>query len=211
MLHQLLSQISSVATLLVSTWGYWGIFIGMIIESACIPLSSEAIMLFAGFMSAQGYLNLWGVVWAGILGNVVGSVLTFWIGIKGGRIFLQKYGKYFFFNEEHLKKADQWFSRYGEWTVFFSRNLPIIRTFISLPAGISQMNFTKFFIYTFVGVIPWNLALTYLGLKLGQNWHFVETYSRPISYIVLGLFALAVLYFLNNNSLKRKARKIVLK
>lgn len=207
MLHQLLQYVSSMATYLVTAWGYWGIFIGMIIESACIPLSSEAIMLFGGFMSAQGYLNLWGVVWAGILGNVVGSVLTFWIGSKGGRVFLQNYGKYVFFNEEHLEKADQWFSRYGEWAVFFSRNLPVVRTFISLPAGISRMNFNKFFIYTFIGVIPWNLALTFLGLKLGQNWAFVETYSRPLSYAMLGMIVLGVVYFIFKSLTKQKRKR----
>lgn len=205
MLHQILQQISSIALSLVNHYGYWGIFFGMILESACIPLSSEVMMLFGGFLVAQGHLNLWGVVWAGILGNIIGSVLTFWVGAKGGRTFLRKYGKYILLNEQHLAKADQWFSHHGESTVFFTRNLPIIRTFISLPAGISQMNFAKFFIFTALGCIPWNVFLTYLGLKLGQNWKFVEKFSRPISYSVLLLSVAGIIYFLSISRSRRKA------
>lgn len=195
MLHQLLEFLTSIATTLINTFGHWGVFIGMIIESACIPLPSEIIMLFGGFLAAQGTLNFWGVVWAGVLGNVVGSVLTYWAGAKGGRAFLQKYGKYVLFNSHHLEKAERWFSRYGEWAVFFGRNLPVVRTFISFPAGVARMDFPKFLIFSFIGCIPWNMALTYLGLKLGQNWQSVEPYIRPFSYVVLIALILCVARF----------------
>jgi membrane protein DedA with SNARE-associated domain len=151
MLHTLVEQLAQAAVSLIETLGYWGILIGMTIESACIPLPSEVIMLFGGFLAAAGTFNFWFVAAAGVLGNVAGSVLTYWIGANGGRSLLQKYGKYLLINPGHLDKADRWFSRYGEWTVFFARNLPVIRTFISLPAGLARMNFAKFFVYTFAG------------------------------------------------------------
>lgn len=204
MLHYLVEQLTNVAVTLIETLGYWGIFIGMVIESACIPLPSEAIMLFGGFMVAVGMFNFWIVVTAGVLGNLVGSVITYWIGAKGGRSLLIKYGRYVLINPEHLKKAEHWFSRYGDWTVFFARNLPVIRTFISLPAGIARMNFSKFFIYTLVGCIPWNLALTFIGFKLGENWYLIEPYLRPVSYAILFVIIAGVIWFFYNNLRNRK-------
>lgn len=203
MLHQLLQLLTSIATGLINTLGHWGVFIGMVLESACIPLPSEVIMLFGGFLAAQGILNFWGVVWAGVLGNVVGSVIAFWIGANKGRPFLQKYGKYVLFNNGHLDKADRWFSRYGEWAVFFGRILPVIRTFISLPAGIARMKFLKFLVFTLIGCIPWNIALTFLGLKLGQNWQSVEPYFRPISYAIIIAIICSIIWFFFKNVQKR--------
>lgn len=203
MLHELLQLLTSIATGLINTLGHWGVFIGMVLESACIPLPSEVIMLFGGFLAAQGILNFWGVVWAGVLGNVVGSVIAFWIGANKGRPFLQKYGKYVLFNNGHLDKADRWFSRYGEWAVFFGRILPVIRTFISLPAGIARMKFLKFLVFTLIGCIPWNIALTFLGLKLGQNWQSVEPYFRPISYAIIIAIICSIIWFFFKNVQKR--------
>lgn len=203
MLHQLAHLLTSIATGLISALGHWGVFIGMVLESACIPLPSEVIMLFGGFLAAQGMLNFWGVVWAGVLGNVVGSVIAFWVGSNGGRPFLQRYGKYILFNNAHLDKADRWFQRYGEWAVFFGRILPVIRTFISLPAGIARMRFPKFLAFTLIGCIPWNIALTYLGLRLGQNWPSVEPYFRPISYVVAAAIICAIVLFFFRNIRRR--------
>ncbi|WP_419763375.1 DedA family protein [Desulforamulus ruminis] len=202
MLQQLIHYFSDLAITLIETFHYWGIFIGMVIESACIPLPSEVIMLFGGFLVALGKFNYWYVVAAGVLGNIVGSVITYWIGASGGRAFVCQYGRYFFINVKHMEKADVWFNRYGGRAVFFGRNLPVIRTFISLPAGIARMNFGKFFILTFTGCIPWNMALTYLGLKLGKNWHIVEAYTRPISYSIVALILLAIGYFLYKSTRK---------
>jgi membrane protein DedA with SNARE-associated domain len=205
MLHALLEWLTSIATGLIETLGHWGVFIGMVIESACIPLPSEVIMLFGGFKAEEGVLTFWGVVWAGVFGNLVGSVLTFWIGANGGRQFIHRYGKYVLINEKHIHTADRWFEKYGEWAAFFGRNLPVIRTFISLPCGIARMNFWKFTIYTFVGCIPWNLALTWAGFKLGENWALVEPYIKPISYGILGLLILAVFWFFWKNLRARLA------
>lgn len=204
MLHYLVEQLTYIAVTLTETLGYWGIFIGMAIESACIPLPSEAIMLFSGFMVAVGLLNFWVVVAAGVLGNLAGSVLTYWFGASGGRALLLKYGRYVLINTGHLVKAERWFYRYGDWAVFLARNLPVIRTFISLPAGIARMNFVKFFIYTLVGCIPWNIALTYLGFKLGKNWHLIEPYLRPVSYLILAVLIAGGAWFIYKNLRNRK-------
>ncbi|MFX4260914.1 DedA family protein [Pelotomaculum propionicicum] len=204
MFHSLVEQLTHIALTLTETFGYWGIYIGMIIESSCIPLPSEAIMLFSGFMVAVGLFNFWIVVAAGVLGNLTGSVLTYWFGASGGRALLLKYGRYILINADHVEKAERWFYRYGDWTVFFTRNLPVIRTFISLPAGIARMNFAKFFIYTLVGCIPWNIALTYLGFKLGKNWHLIEPYFRPVSYTILAAIIAGAAWFFYKNYRNRK-------
>lgn len=199
MLHQLIEWLSGIATGMIEAMGHWGVFWGMLIESACIPLPSEVIMLFGGFQAQAGILSFWWVVWAGVFGNLVGSILTYWIGANGGRAFLKKYGRYFLINEKHMDTADRWFAKYGDWAAFFGRNLPVIRTFISLPAGIARMNFWKFTIYTFIGCIPWNWALTWAGFKLGENWANVEPYIKPFSYGILGVLILLVLWFVAKN------------
>lgn len=199
MFHIILDQLTYLAITLTETFGYWGIYVGMIIESSCIPLPSEAIMLFSGFMVASGMLNFWVVVAAGVLGNLTGSILTYWVGASGGRSLLLKYGRYILISAQHIEKADRWFYRYGDWTVFFTRNMPVIRTFISLPAGIARMNFAKFFIYTFIGCIPWNIALTFLGFKLGKNWHSIEPYFRPVSYAILAVLIAGAVWFFYKN------------
>jgi membrane protein DedA with SNARE-associated domain len=193
----MIAFISSIATYLIDQFGIIGIFVGMVLESACIPIPSEVIMLTGGFFAAKGTFSFWEVVSAGVIGNMVGSILIFWIGVKGARLLLEKYGKYIFLNHKHLEKAESWFSKYGEWAAFFGRNLPFIRTFISLPAGIARMNFTKFCLFTLLGCLPWNIALTYLGFSLGANWKIVESYVRPVSYVILVIILLFIIRFLN--------------
>lgn len=196
MLHQIIDSISALATYLIHQFGLFGIFIAMVIESACIPLPSEVIMLTGGFFASQGDFALWQVILAGVLGNQIGSMLIYIVGYKGARTLIDRYGKYVLINQHHVEQAEQWFSRYGEWTAFIARNIPFIRTFISLPAGISRMNFTKFSIYTFLGCIPWNLGIAYLGFKLGENWEQVEAYVRPVSYVVAAIIMLLVVRFI---------------
>jgi len=195
-MHQLLTWISETALQLVNTMGIWGIWLGMILESACIPIPSEVIMLSGGWLVAQGSITFMEVAVAGILGNLLGSVIAYYIGKAGGRRLLEKYGKYILMNEHHLEQSERWFKRYGESTVFFTRMLPFIRTFISLPAGIAGMKAWKFIVFTALGCIPWNLALIYLGYRLGDNWSIVEQYIRPISYTVCGIVLLLLLWWL---------------
>jgi membrane protein DedA with SNARE-associated domain len=180
----------------ISQMGYLGIILTMGIESACIPLPSEIIMPFSGYLVFAGRFSLVGVAVAGALGCLVGSVATYWVGIWGGRPFIQKYGKYVLISHKDLAKADRFFDKYGEWAIFFSRLLPVIRTFISLPAGIAKMNFFKFIVYTFVGSLPWCFMLAYVGKVLGQNWGGIRVYFRRADIFIVIVIALGILYFL---------------
>ena len=184
-MHIILSTISAFIINTISTIDYWGIIFLMSLESACIPLPSEVIMPFSGFLVWQGQFNLWLVGLSGAIGCVMGSVVAYLIGFYGGRPLVLRYGKYILLHEQDLSLAERWFARYGDVTIFFSRLLPIVRTFISLPAGIAKMNFSKFLIYTFLGSFPWCLGLTYIGLKLGENWVNIERYFRGLDWVVI--------------------------
>jgi len=162
----------------VTQVGYVGVLVLMTLESACIPIPSEIIMPFSGFLVASGKLTLWGVTLAGATGNLIGAVITYGIGFYGGRPFILKYGRYFFVKEKEVHHAEKFFAKYGDFSVFISRNLPVIRTFISLPAGVAEMTFWKFSFYSFVGSIPWCLALAYLGSLLGENWLLIKEYGH---------------------------------
>jgi len=187
-------------TEIVAVWGYWGIGVGMAIESANIPLPSEIILPFGGFMVSQGRAHFLGVVLAGSIGGTVGSVISYFIGSWGGRPLIIKYGRYFGLSEKKLALADEWFARYGEMTVFITRLLPVIRTFISFPAGISRMNLYRFIIYTFWGSFLWSIALTYVGLLLGENWYLVKTWFHRLDYLVVGTSLLVLLWWVIRSS-----------
>lgn len=159
----------------ISALGYGGVILLMGIESACIPLPSEIIMPFAGYLVSLGRLNLWGVGAAGAVGCVLGSLVAYWVGMYGGRPLIEKYGRYVLISRHDLDLADRWFGRYGEVIVFTSRLLPVIRTFIAFPAGVARMNLTRFIMYTFAGSLPWCLGLAYIGQKLGEQWNKDET------------------------------------
>lgn len=184
MITQIIEIIIHFVTGTISQVGYLGVFSLMILESACIPIPSEIIMPFSGFLVSTQKLNLYLVTLAGALGNLVGAVITYAIGYYGGRPFVLKYGKYFFIKEKEVHHAEKFFARYGDFSVFLSRNLPVIRTFISLPAGVAEMNFWRFSIYSFIGSIPWCFALTYLGYMLGSNWLVIRKYGDIIDIIV---------------------------
>jgi membrane protein DedA with SNARE-associated domain len=142
----------------------------MAIESACIPLPSEIIMPFSGYLVSKGEMNLWLVGLAGAVGCVLGSMVAYWVGMYGGRPLIEKYGRYILISHHDLDLADRWFAKYGEVIVFASRLLPAIRTFIAFPAGVARMNIPRFIIYTFAGSLPWCLGLAYVGQKLGEKW-----------------------------------------
>ena len=146
---------------IISSLGYFGIGGGMLIESACIPLPSEMILPLAGFMVADGKIDLWLANVAVAVGSLLGSTLAYVVGYYGGRPFILKYGKYFFISEEHFYKAENTFKKYGSAAVFFGRLLPVIRTFISLPAGNARMKFRKFITYSLIGMLHWNLILIF--------------------------------------------------
>lgn len=168
---------------LIQTIGWAGIVLAMAIESACVPLPSEITMPLAGWMLIQAkglsVLHTFWAGWWGAVGCTIGSVITYWVGAKGGRPFLEKYGKYFLVRTHEIEVADRWFSKYGEHTAFFSRLLPVVRTFISLPAGIARMNFIRFTVWSFVGSFIWCWALGLGGYVFGAHWERVRDLMRP--------------------------------
>jgi membrane protein DedA with SNARE-associated domain len=183
----------------ISAMGYTGVGVMMAIESACVPLPSEIIMPFSGFLVAKGNFTLWGVTLAGSIGSVVGSAIAYYAGLWGGRGFIEKYGKYILITKHDLDIADRFFNKYGGSAVFFSRMLPVVRTFISLPAGIAKMNFWKLSIYTFLGSVPWCFFLAYVGKKLGDQWDTLGVYFHKFDIIIVILFFIGVAWFIKRH------------
>jgi membrane protein DedA with SNARE-associated domain len=177
----------------------------MILESALIPIPSEIIMPFSGFLSSTGRLDPLLVTLFGSLGNLVGSILTYYLGIKAGRKFILKYGRYILFKKEHLESTENLFERYGDRISFAGRLLPGIRTYVSLPAGIGKTNFTKFVAYTFAGSLIWNSVLTYVGMSLGSNWKNIDKYSTYLDVAALLAVAVFVTWFVYKTKRKTKA------
>lgn len=179
--------------------GWGGVVFLMGLESAAIPFPSELIMPLAGWLLIQAKGNsAWMVALAGFygaLGNLVGSWVIYWISLKGGRPLLRKYGKYVLITQEEIDWAEKWFSRYGDWIVFLSRLLPIVRTFISIPAGIARMNLWKFSLLTFLGSFPWSLGLAYGGFLLGENWEDLRSAMRPFDIPILVVAVAAAGWF----------------
>ena len=172
--------IVNVAVDVVDAMGLPGVFMLMVLESACIPVPSEATMLFAGFNVSNGEYSLGAAVAVGTLGNLVGSWIAYWVGYAGRVDVLEKHGKKLHIKKSHLEWADRWFERHGDATVFFTRMLPIIRTFISLPAGVARMPFWRFSLLTVAGCLPWVLLLTFIGKQAGDNW---ESWKDNLHYV----------------------------
>ncbi len=197
----MLEQISSSIIHLIQSTGYLGIFILMTLESALIPIPSEITMPFAGFLAAKGDLSFMLVVLAGSIGNLIGSLIAYYIGyfLEENIILenIKKYGKFILVSEHDLQRAKNWFKKYGDSIVFFSRILPVVRTFISFPAGIFEMNIWKFSAYTLAGSIIWSLFLTYIGFYFQSRWNVLEQYFRKFDFIILGAIVILVVFYLN--------------
>ena len=199
MIAKIIEYLSGFIVATISTLGYSGVVLLMAIESACIPLPSEIIMPFSGYLVSTGQMNLWGVAVAGAIGCVLGSLIAYWVGMYGGRPLIEKYGRYILLSRHDLDLADRWFAKYGEIIVFVSRLLPAIRTFIAFPAGVARMNLTKFVIYTFAGSLPWCLALAYAGQKLGEQWNkddTLKTWFHRFDFVIGILAVLAVSWWI---------------
>jgi membrane protein DedA with SNARE-associated domain len=195
------------STNLIGSWGLPAVFLLMLLESACIPIPSEAIMLFAGFAVSKGDMSFASAVTIGVLGNLAGSWIAYWVGLYGGRPFIDRYGKYVLLRHDHLELAERWFAHYGAIAVFFSRVLPIVRTFISLPAGAARMRFWKFSLYTVAGSVPWVIMLGYVGVKVGDNWEKIQTRLHYLDYAVVLAAVLLVVWW----ALRRWRRPAVVK
>lgn len=192
----IIAFIGSLILQIIGRSGYGGVFFLMALESAAVPIPSEITMPFSGFLAGRGVLNFWIVVFVGTLGNVIGSLALYWIGEYGGRAFISRWGRFFFLKDSHILKAESWFENYGVASVFFGRLLPVIRTYISLPAGIAKMNFWKFNAYTVIGSFFWTLFLTYIGFYLGERWNILESYFRKFDVAILIIMAALIAWFL---------------
>lgn len=178
MLDQVISWLASWIVEIISAAGYVGVAILMAIESACVPLPSEAIMPFAGYLVSIGKFSLVGAATAGALGCNIGSTVAYYVAASGGRTAFERWGKYVLVSHADLERADRFFARYGSATVFFGRLLPVVRTFIAFPAGMARMPMLKFQVYTFIGSWPWCYALAYIGYVLGARWNSDPTFRK---------------------------------
>ncbi len=195
MVFTILTWLSSTIISIISSTGYLGVMILMTLESACVPVPSEIIMPFSGFLVWEGKFILWQVIVWGAIGNLIGSIIAYLVGFFGGRRLILRYGKYFLVSEHDLEMADNWFRKYGQGVVFFSRLLPVVRTFISLPAGIARMDFKKFCFYTLLGSLLWSFALAFVGFKAGENWDYLKTYFHRFDIIFVILIAGGIIWW----------------
>lgn len=212
MTEKILAVLVQFITHVIDMGGYAGIVALMGIESACIPLPSEIIMPFAGYLVYLGHLNLFWVATMGAIGCNAGSVVAYWIGAKGGRPLVERYGRWVLMSHHDLDRMTYFFQKYGSITVLVARLLPVVRTFIAFPAGIAKMPQWRFHIYTFVGSWPWCFALAYVGMKLGEKWHtdprFEEAFHRFHLGVEIALVAGAVWFVwahINRNSQRESA------
>jgi membrane protein DedA with SNARE-associated domain len=191
----------------LGAYGYQAIFVLMLLESACIPVPSELTMVFGGFLVSRGDLSFFWVGMLGAVANLLGSWLAYWLGLWGGRPLIERWGRYILLREHELDRAEAWFRDHGEAAVFVSRLLPVVRTFISLPAGVARMPFGKFTLYTFLGCLPWSFALTWAGVLLGDNWETFLKYGRPVSYAIAALSVLAIGWWVWRRLRSRRAAR----
>tara|TARA_Y100000310_G_scaffold330028_1_gene400936 strand:+ start:46 stop:660 length:615 start_codon:yes stop_codon:yes gene_type:complete len=204
MFGAILETLASFVIYSIESTGYFGITILMALESAGLPIPSEIIMPFSGFLAFQGGLSFFLVVWWGAVGNLVGSLAAYAVGYYGGRPFLKRYGRYFFFSPHDLEMAERLFQRHGSLVAFGSRLLPIVRTFISFPAGIAKMNIWRFSVYTFLGSVLWSWLLTYLGFRAGEHWDFLSPYFRRFDWMIVLLFGILLVWWVQRH-FKRKS------
>ena len=200
----MLAFLAPFVTDLVSNYGYLGIFVLMLLGSACIPIPSEIVMAFGGALASETFadqvlgdpsksLSLLGVIVVGVLGSLVGSLLAYWLGYAGGRPMVDRWGKYLMLRPHEVDRAQDWFERHGQAAVFWSRLIPLVRAFISLPAGVARMNLGAFTLYTTLGLLPWTIGLALAGRSLGDRWNDVERFIAPVSIATgIALVALAV-------------------
>ena len=185
MLEKIIAVVATWIMGVISSMGYGGIVLLMAIESACIPLPSEIIMPFAGFLVSKGEMTLFGIALAGAIGCVLGSIPAYYLGMYGGRPLAEKYGKYVLISRKDLDMADRWFATHGEIIIFIARLLPAVRTFIAFPAGVARMNMPKFIAYTFAGSFIWCGVLGYAGMKAGEHWEALGKYFHQFHYVII--------------------------
>ena len=195
MIQKIFALLAALVIGTISHLSYGGIVLLMAIESACIPLPSEIVMPFSGYLVYTGAMTLWGVALAGAVGCVLGSLVAYFIGAWGGRPLAERYGKYVLISHHDLDLADRWFRRHGDITIFIGRLLPVIRTFIAFPAGVSRMPLIRFNLYTFVGSFIWSFGLAWIGMKLGQSWNTLGVYFHRFDAIIGAVLIAAAIWY----------------
>ncbi len=184
--------------IVINKFGYFGMFLGMVLEAVIIIIPSELILATGGILASKGIFNFWITFFVGLLGSVFCALVIYFMGYFGGHAFVKKYGKYFFMKEEDLSKSNNWYSKYGLIAALIGRNIPIIRTLISLPIGIARLSFTKFLVYTTIGSIPWTFVFVYFGYSLGNRWTIVKDVTDrlkvPIIVLLLAFFISKIYY-----------------
>ncbi len=195
-LYTVLELLAAFAIDVISTIGYLGVFFLMVMESMVVPIPSELVLPFAGFLISRGDFTFTSVMIASSLGSIVGSLISYYMGKYGGNAFVIKYGKYVLLDVEDLNKAERWFEKRGQYTIFISRFIPVVRHLISIPAGIGKMDLKRFTLYTIVGASMWNFILVYAGYLLGEHWARIKHYSEPVSLTVAALLAIAFVWFI---------------
>ncbi len=198
-MEHLIQSITAFVTDIISTGGYTGIGFLMALESSAIPIPSEIIMPFAGFLVSAGTFSLFGISFAGALGSTIGSAVLYCIGYYGGRPVVEKYGKYFLVSHKDLDTAERFFQKHGQLANLIGRVLPVVRTFISFPAGIARVRIAPFLALSFIGSFVWSLFLGYIGLKLGQNWQLIHSYFKGIDYVIVAVLLLALGYYIRRH------------
>lgn len=187
--------------------GYIGVMMLMAMESMIFPVPSEAVMPFAGFLVYENKFTWMGVFIYSTLGSILGSSLSYLMGLYGGRAFILKYGKYFLLEKEHLEFTERFFNKYGEITIFISRFIPVVRHLISIPAGMARMNFYKFIVFTTIGASAWNMFLAYVGYILKSNWKEIMKYSKIIDvFVILAIIGMVVYFVYHQISIRKRQR-----
>ena len=191
---------------LIQNYGYLGMFLGMVLEAVIIVIPSELILATGGILASQEIFSFWGAFLVGLFGSVFCAVIIYAMGYYGGKGFAKKYGKYFFMKEEDLDKTDTWFEKYGLIAACIGRNVPIIRTLISLPIGITRLSFKRFLIYTLIGSVPWTFVFVYFGFALGNNWTILTDFTSKLKTPIRILIVILLISFLYT-----KIKKIIKK
>lgn len=194
---------------LIKDYGYFGMFVGMVLEAVIIAIPSEAILATGGILASQKIFSFLGAFITGLIGSTFCAIVIYLMGYIGGRPFVKKYGKYFFMKEEDIEKSDSWFNKYGLMASLICRNFPIVRTLISLPIGIMHLSFTKFLIYTIIGSIPWTFIFVYVGYTLGNNWVLINDYVAKLKTPIKVLLIILLISFIYKKVFK-KDKKITM-
>ena len=195
-------------TNLIGNYGYFGMFLGMVLEAVIIAIPSELILATGGILASKKIFTFFGAFLTGLLGSIFCAIVIYFMGYFGGKAFVKKYGKYFFMKEDDLEKSDSWFNKYGMLSALIGRNFPIVRTLISLPIGITKQSFIKFLIYTTIGSIPWTLAFTYFGYSLGENWIKINAYINYLKTPIRIIIVLIIIKVIINLYKKKKYQKV---